>query len=526
MKRLSVAAAGVMAVILAVSFSLLSVSPAKAASVGDITEQNVTLTINKYQGEIGDTSTTFPSVSFKATRLNLVNGKTGAAEMKDIQAWEEVQALITGLQGGTPVPDERLNTTYTFTKQTNSNGVATFSTTTDSTFTVGAYLIEEVGDTTNQGWSRVAPFIVTLPYTDTNGVWSYSLTANPKNQSLKPKKTVDTSLAAGQNKLVYTIEAPIPADPKLNKYVISDTLQETIAYESTPASTVLIRRDAPASSGTATPTATASAPEDITLVASTDYTLTTGTTITVTLTDAGIAKLVAAKAGNNTAKVLFTFAASIKPAGTGGPSGRTIENNARVTTHTGTNETDDTAETDDNTDVETDFAKSLTITKTGDSNDDATFDKFNGAVFEVYKCQENAGKWEKVGTALSLGNANTATSGTSLFTTAGGTGSGATGTKSSVTAWGNFAVDSTYQYCVLEVTAPNGYLASTELHKADISGDSTNGYTISVTVQNLKQAGILDNLPHTGAAGVAAFFVLGLALVARGIYVSRKRRTS
>ncbi|MDU3176028.1 MAG: SpaA isopeptide-forming pilin-related protein, partial [Corynebacterium striatum] len=73
-------------------------------------------------------------------------------------------------------------------------------------------------------------------------------------------------------------------------------------------------------------------------------------------------------------------------------------------------------------------------------------------------------------------------------------------------------------YCVLETKAPEGYVRNPEPQHVTID---VNARTLAVSVENQKN-NIINQLPATGAWGIVLVFLVGLLLLARGLYTSYK----
>ncbi|AKK03921.1 fimbrial isopeptide formation D2 domain [Corynebacterium epidermidicanis] len=449
---------------------LATVAPAPGAGID--ANATVSLTINKFEGEVGNTSTPLPGVTFLIQRITDIDLTTQ-------QGWADL-ATRTGAAPGALDAG--------FTKTTGTDGKITV---TNPEVTVGAYLVTEQ---TLDGYSTAAPFIVTLPFNDpATGDWNYSQTVNPKNQDVRPNKQADDSQATLGGVMGYTINAPVPAGT-LDRFNIVDTLQTGLTLD--PASVVVATTGAPA----------------ITLDAG-DYTISTANnTVRVDFTSTGLSKLSNARATDPTLQVTVAFKATV----TSIPATGVITNTATVELPNGGTVDTDVVDDDPNTPdqpTSTTFGN-LTLTKTG-----GTAAEMNGAEFQLYQCAPTAAdpnKFELLGAPISVAStADGATRSDVLVTNQDTyTGYGIPATSFSGGGTGDIA----NTYCVLETKAPSGYVRNPEPVKVNYDAATK---TFSVTVNNAKDS-IIGQLPATGAWGIVLVFLLGLALLARGLYTSYK----
>ena len=73
-------------------------------------------------------------------------------------------------------------------------------------------------------------------------------------------------------------------------------------------------------------------------------------------------------------------------------------------------------------------------------------------------------------------------------------------------------------YCVLETKAPKNFVRNEVPQHVTVDPAAK---TLAVTVDNQRNS-VLGQLPATGAWGIILVFLVGLALLARGIYTSYK----
>nr|WP_275587030.1 SpaH/EbpB family LPXTG-anchored major pilin [Arcanobacterium pluranimalium] len=486
--RMKVAAA----IALVATFAVGGIHSAQAADVVDVNAP-VILNIHKLLGdpEPGNTGaptkgqTPLSGISFKVEKIEGVDLTTQAG-------WTELSTMTASNLGDNSVG-------ASWTKVTDGSGLASFTTTADSGFTVGVYRVTEIQ---KGGYTVAAPFLITLPYSGANGTWTYTRDVYPKNQTFQPDKQVDDTNATLGTNLSYTINTPVPAGD-LSLFKIVDPLATNLTLQQ-PATVTFTGVSAP------------------TLAAGIDYTLDyTSNTLTVNFTQTGLDALKAARLTDPTLAVHVAFKATVNSI----PANGQITNTATVTFPTGSM----TTNADINgtsTPTSTTFAN-LTITKTGTGVTDNA--QMNGAKFELYLCADsNAdGKYELNGSALSVATANDATSVGTVITTANGSGSTAStglGYAIPVSSFaGGTAGTQVNTYCVLETQAPAGFVRNPEPQLVTFTPDGTGATAgaFSVTVNNEKDS-LLGQLPATGAFGIVIIFLIGLALLARGFYTSRR----
>ena len=170
----------------------------------------------------------------------------------------------------------------------------------------------------------------------------------------------------------------------------------------------------------------------------------------------------------------------------------------------------------------------LTITKT--TPNDGEVAELTGARFDVYRCTPGTGA---DGTPTLVGNplpisthSDAETEGHQVLDfveitdqeegTYSATGTGYGVPISTYAAGGTGTVN--IDICVVETVAPEGFVRNPEIHQATIDRDAK---TLSVSVEN-QRSNFLSSLPATGAWGIILVFLVGLGLLARGFYTSRK----
>ncbi|MEJ5998941.1 SpaH/EbpB family LPXTG-anchored major pilin [Corynebacterium sp. H130] len=458
---------------------LPTAAPAPAGTIDPA--HTVSLTINKYLGEPGNTSTPIPDSPEVKFRIEKVS-----VDLTTQDGW-------TALAGMTAA-NAPIDSAFNAVELSVSGGKAVISTTTNSQFTVGVYRVTEL---TTAGYTTAAPFLVTLPYSGTDGAWTYDQVVNPKNQNVQPNKQANDNQAQLGGTMSYTINAPVPAGA-MDRFNIVDELVANLALKT---GTVKV-----SAVGTAAPA----------LTAGTDYKVSeTGNTVRVDFTRTGLDKLEAARKDDPTLQVSVAFDATVQSIPASGTIVNTatveLPNNGTVTTDVpvdGTNPSGPTSTT----------YGDLTITKTG-----GTSAEMAGAQFQVYLCQpdpNNAGKYQLLGSPLTLATAADGTATNATLTVADNAGTatanayGLPASSFSGGATGNV----TNTYCALETKAPTGFARDPEPRV--LSYDSANR-KFTVTVNNVKDS-IIGQLPATGAWGIVLIFIIGGALLARGLYTSYK----
>ena len=445
----------------------------------------VTLNIQKYEGDpVGgtgapaDTTGLKPlgDVEFKIERIDGVDLTTA-------DGWGELAGLTPDKLGD--------NTAVNVgTIKTDSQGKATIDTGANSEFKVGVYRVTEIQ---KGGYTVAPPFLITLPYSGQDGQWAYERTVYPKNQNVTPNKQVDASKASLGSNLTYTINAPVPAG-ELTRFEINDPLVNNLQLQT---DSVKVTAD------------------DVTLAAE-DYTLTTtNNTVDVKFTDAGRKKLQEARKTNPGLQVHVAFDAKVVSL----PDNGQINNTANVLLPNGGEINTDVKPTDgtDDQPTSTTFGN-LTITKTAKAEQTPNLE---GANFELYRCEdpEKDGKWNLLGEALNVATINDGSKLNTTLTTGATANNVSTanayGIPISTTAGGATGTV-TFDYCVLETQAPEGVVRDPEPRHVSLNSENR---AMTVEVANKKDS-ILGQLPATGAWGIVLIFLLGAALLGRGLYTS------
>lgn len=455
-----------------------------AAANADLVDANheIELIINKRLGDPGATDTTaLGGITFRVEKVNNVDLTT-----------QEGWAAAANLTAATAT-----DVTEVGTIETNEQGTASMTTANTPEFTVGLYKITEVQ---SGNYTAAAPFLVALPHSE-DGKWSYTQTVSPKNQQVNPSKQVDDTNATIGSDLRYTINAPVPAG-ELTRFNIVDPLNPNLSLKADGI------------------TVEAQGAEALTLTKGTDYTVdTANNTLRIEFTQDGRTKLQNARKSDPTLKVVAGFDATIVsiPSDTGQITNKaTIElpNNATVDTNGDDPTTPDV--TEDNP-TSTTFGN-LTITKTSTNGDDP----LAGAEFELYQCKvsdQDSTKYELLGDASTVATTQTGSPSTKLITSGGDNRSStAQGYGVPISSFAANTGTTNNDYCVLETKAPEGYVRNPEPQHVTID---VNARTLAVSVENQKN-NIINQLPATGAWGIVLVFLVGLLLLARGLYTSYK----
>lgn len=449
-------------------------APSNAQQVNPDAE--VSLTINKFLGDPGDTSTPLEGAQF---RIEKVSG----VDLTTQEGWAAVAGMTAEdapIDGGF----QAVNLT------TGANGTATLTTGDNSAFTVGVYKVTEVS---RDGFTNAAPFLVTLPRS-ADGGWVYEQTVNPKNQQNIPTKQVDDTNATIGSTINYTINAPVPAGD-LNRFNVVDPLDAALSVDTA---------DVEVSA------------EGVDLAAGDYDVLLEGNTLRVNFTQAGRDKLQAARANTPGLKVVVGVPATLNSI----PEGGQLNNTATIELPNGaaanTNGDDPNTDPVEDNPTSTIFGN-LTITKTTPEANGT----LNGAEFQLYQCKADGDDWQLLGEPLQMATTATGTPADTIATTGGDADGGnatATGYGIPIQSFAAGTGTTPNEYCVMESKAPEGYVINPEPQHVTIDLAARQ---LSISVENQKNS-ILGQLPATGAWGIILIFLIGLALLARGIYTSYK----
>jgi len=407
--------------------------------------------------------------------------------------------------------------------ETTSTAGATLGQATLGDLPLGLYYVEEhlTAAQLADGLTPLAPFLVTVPLThpvelDT---WLYEVHVYPKNASDAITKSVEDSDTVGihspangnENRVVWTIDASIPAGGETDFYRIVDDLDPRLDFVEADTTVAITGLTAPA---------TQLDDADYEVVATQETTrigdattVDEHTRVTITLTETGLAKIWEAKQAANGAQVQVRIATTSNAIGDG-----VIPNNAVLFPNQ--------YQIDNNPGgIPSEFVEtrlgSISIAKT--ALDGTT--TLGGAQFAVF-LDETAARAGDLTQALDIPGQP---AGTKLVTT---------GVDGSALIPGlrlsNFvdgaridATDAEYRvYYLVEITAPEGYtlLANPiEIELVD-AGALTGPFVYEAAVTNAPHNGGFE-LPLTGGVGTGLFWAAGAALliVAVGVFLRTRR---
>ncbi len=356
------------------------------------------------------------------------------------------------------------------------------------------------------------PFFVTLPMTHPVNLntWMYQVHVYPKNQQDTATKSVadqgtqtaEGSDRGGDHTIMFTINTSITDGmtvAQMQKYVITDTLDSRL---SSPV--VKVYTSADGTGGGLSPA----------LTPVTDYVLSGN--VVITLTDAGLAKLVAANNANAAATVVTTIEASVDTEGNGTISNTAyvIPNQAWADAHPGQPGTPTNP-------TQTKYGDLRIIKAAVPAVTDPSV--MAGAEFAVYLDPTPATGCTAADVTTSVSNPVIGTAVTDATAKA-----TVKGLQTSDFYNGQTQTD-LQQYCLVETKAPVGYnLNPQAIQFTILQGSATAEIPAfeELTVNNQK-TNLGNELPITGGGGVAALSVGGLLLVGGGLayyFVSTRRR--
>ncbi|MCS5480505.1 SpaH/EbpB family LPXTG-anchored major pilin [Corynebacterium sp. YIM 101645] len=478
--------------------SAQSINAGQASSVN--LGADVSLTINKYDGEIDDTTTPLGGADFTVAKVDL-NGEN----LNTVDGWTVVNNIQAALDAGT-TPD-LAGDAWELT--TDSTGTVTISTGTTNdnvdgsdtaNFTVGLYLVTEKQ---NGNFSVGKPFLVALPFTNGDGEWGYQQTVEPKNQLLSVEKDVSDLGTTLNMPVNYTINASVPAE-ELDRFNIIDALPAELDLGTDTAITVTVINTTPS----------------VTLVETTDYSIDptefSNDTIKIEFTETGLEKLETARVTNPNLQIQVTFTATIVEL----PEDGVIRNDVVVELPNGGSITTDPEDPDDpDTGAETRLG-TLTINKR-DVNGaliEIEGDVTRGASFELWRCEEiTSDTWEvsegplsaaienEQGDLINVNEFTTATNGVALLE----------GVQ--IRDWVNNGAPAESEVdpdlCVVETIAPTGYVLNPAPQPVNV--DSSDEFIMTADVINLEDT-IDGQLPSTGGMGTMAMIAGGLLVAVAG----------
>lgn len=364
----------------------------------------------------------------------------------------------------------------------------------------GLYLIRELS--APDGVTPAGDFLVAVPLTDpsTGTGWLSDIHIYPKNSKVSTTKTVAENgafPAVGSN-VAWTVQADIPRNSTISKYVLEDTLDSRLTYQPTAAVSL---------AGAGAQSLVACTDPAGTVPANCDYVLDyTAPKLTLTFTAPGRAKLVVEWQARPATKVQLQIvtqvnASALNAANTAAAS---ITNAAVLTVNNAQPVTGTPA-----------------TVKVGDIKIDkvragATGTKVGGAVFSVYANENDAKNRQN---PISIDGVTTwatnATTGEAVIS----------GLFFSNFVDGVAVSDpaNSRSYWINEVVAPSGYQLLAAPIKVDVTAA---GVDVSPTqVQNVPTSGGFV-LPLTGGMGTAILTIGGIAILAIVLLVARRRRNA
>lgn len=443
----------------------------------------VSLTIKKFVGDPGDTSRPDDTAVFTIEKVQLNSGNLDTAA-----AWRELQNLNA----------ENVTIDSNFTAlqvRTNNvgNGVGMISTGIAPTFKVGVYKVTEQN---REGYTTAKPFLVTLPFVDNNGVWSYDQTVQPKNQTIEANKAVEDSGKGIGDTISYTLDSTVPGE-QLSEFYFEDVLPKGVRMTGTPE--VWTEIDG-ANQGEVSTTNYE--------VANTNDGPEGRNRITVTFNEDGRNTLSNTRRNQPALKVKVKINAEIVeiPSNSGTAQNGAYVNEARIGLPNGATKSTNT--------VQSRYG-SLTITKNGTPTGNMV-----GAKFKLYECSQdgaNSNRWVVADGAQPI-------SGTTTTDVNGKTNEFEIVNGNTVTVNGiqdfeyrNGADVTDKKYCVVETKAPSGYNLNPNPQPVTKNPAEGSPYNMVATVEDVQDS-IIGQLPATGEKGVFALMLAGLALLGGGVW--------
>lgn len=517
-KTMAIAMAAAVSVAGPVGAGMLAPTTAIAAPGSAIdTSRTGSITINKYEGQPGDTSTPLPGTTFRVEQINLKDDQLNPQgyNLDRHQAWDVVAKWADNVAGAPAAG-------YSGEQATNDEGTATFE-----GLPVGLYRVTE--QARGGGYTVAPPFLVTIPRTDGDGV-SYDVTVSPKNQKLQPTKKVETDNYTIGDDVQYNVATTLPAfeaNRQNESLQVVDTLPAQLTWDANnPNHTVRVAYYANSADEAADVEGTAGTE----LKAGTDYnvTLEEGNKLTVTFTEAGITKLRAARAGNPELALGVRFKATVNAV----PDNGVLSNTAQVIYNGNATDTTDPRDPE-NPGTETQFVN-VAVTKqlAGKNVDDGK--NGSGAKFEIYRCtQDTSGRWNIAdGAQPERVRVNNATVTEIEATGADGQAAVANATglnRAKADRDANSTAVAYVDYCAVETAGVAGYLDNPEPQHLEFTAaagtDTGAAGTLAGTVNNAKN-NIWGNLPATGERTTLYILALGIVLFGAGAAYQLSRRNA
>lgn len=364
----------------------------------------VSLTINKYDGlpvtNTDDLANLAPLDATFTIEKVLLNNK-----LNTLAGWQELSGYTPTTAPTdpdfTPISVTTDAETGRGVVRTTDDGTTIAGTNVvDPTFVVGAYVVTEVA---KEGYSVAPPFLVTLPFTDSDtNDWNYDQVVHPKNQAdVTVEKGVEDLGATIGSTLNYTISAPLPAG-NLTSLEVLDNLPDELGAATNVVVSTRINNGAPL--------------VELPLIDTTP--VTTGGTdavpnnLSIVFGDEDRAELESRRVGNQGLEIVVKFSAVI----TSLPDNGTIVNHAVINLPGGLTYTTDHGNPDDG--AQTHLGD--LIIRNVNNNTPAELIEGGSATYELWRCQADGTGGFHV---ISQVSAATDPAGPAVdtFTTAGGT---------------------------------------------------------------------------------------------------------
>lgn len=515
-KTMAIAMAAAVSVAGPVGAGMLAPSTAIAAPGSAIdTTRTGSITINKYEGQPGDTATPLPGTTFQVEQINLQDDQLNphGYNLDRQQAWDVVAKWADNVAGA-PAGG------YTGTQTTGADGTTKFD-----QLPVGLYRVTE--QARGGGYTVAPPFLVTIPRTD-DGDPSYDVTVSPKNQKLQPTKKVETDNYTVGDDVQYNVSTTLPAfeaNRQNESLQVVDTMPAELTWDANnPNHTVRVAYYDDSAAEAADVDGTAGTA----LEAGTDYnvTLEAGNKLTVSFTEAGITKLREARATNPELALGVRFKVTVTTA----PDNGVISNTAEVIYNGNPTNTTDPRDPE-NPGTETQFVN-VAVTKQLAGKDVDDNKNGSGAKFEIYRCtQDSSGRWniadgaqpERVRVNDTTVTEITATGADGQAAVANVTGLN----RAKADRDANSTAVAYVDYCALETAGVAGYLDNPEPQHLEFTAAAGNGAagTLAGTVNNAKN-NIWGNLPATGERTMLILLAIGAILFAGGAAYQLNRRNA
>ncbi|MFA1532847.1 SpaH/EbpB family LPXTG-anchored major pilin [Corynebacterium belfantii] len=330
------------------------------------------------------------------------------------------------------------------------------------------------------------PFIVSLPYTNADGNgWNYDVTVQPKNNASGITKKVEDADKNVGDTIKYIVSGDVPTIPKgetLQRFSITDTLDTENLEE--------IKAEVALSNGTP-------------LAENEDYTLTINQDSgEVALNITNLEKFSRLAAGTT---VDLTITAKVKALeGTDGIAVNKAKQFVRY------------PKQDKDTETESNEVKSywgqVKVVKTEEGSNTA----LKGAEFELYRCKGTETQADQLDNKISIGN-------TSKWTTNDEGNVVIDGIH--VTDIENHSDAITKHYCLVEIKAPRGFVATKEVHSFQLTSNKDNlppKTPVQYEAQITNKRSDMPQLPLTGGMGIGILGTLAVLVAGGALWFARR----